>query len=132
MAITNLKIDPASQLGEREYCIPITIADSQTGKAMWWHKFGYNFEIRGVHFSCLTETALTNVDLQIGTTSVLSAAISPTAGADVVGALSTTAATIQGTAGSTVRICYTSGGSSALSNGVLSFTVRPWPVGGGR
>ena len=133
MGISDQKINANSHLGIRVLTIPLAIQSSQTGYAFYRDVIGFPFEITRVRFYCTSFTNLTNVDVQIGTTSVLTAAIAPTADTSIAGVLSTTFANTYSTSTTSIlSALFTSGGSAACVNGVIRIDFRPYPVGGYR
>lgn len=124
--------------------IPLaSIAASQTAQVFWEGVPFFNGVIMAIEFYCTTFTALTNVDVQIGThsstTTVLTAAIAPTAATAIEGVLVAVPPAISTAvrfgpdgkgAGTTIRAYYTSGGSAAVANGLLTIYYRPRPLNG--
>jgi hypothetical protein len=103
-----------------------TTAISQTGKRTQGTTIRYPFQVVAVEAYALTVTATISVDVQIGSTSVLSAAITPVADTPTAGVLSATVANTQSTSASSVlSLKYTSNGSGAATNGVVTVWIRP-------
>jgi hypothetical protein len=133
MGLSNRKVNPDSHIARRDYEITLPVAPtaSQTGKAFWRHIPGFPFRVVGVRLYCTTNTNLTNVDVQIGTTSVLASTIAPTNDTTVAGTLSSTLANTLGLlATSQISLLYTTGTGPAIENGVLTVIIRPYPIGG--
>lgn len=107
-----------------------TSAISQTAKKTDAITIGFPFEVVSVEAYALTVTATITVDVHIGTTSVLSAAVTPVADTPTAGTLSTTLASRRGTSTDILSLKYTSNGSGAATNGFVTVWVRPRPLNG--
>lgn len=107
-----------------------TTATSQTGKKTDGTIPGFAFEVTRVEVNALTVTATISVDVQIGTTSVLTGAITPVAATPTAGTLSSTLASTRGDATEAINVLYTSNGSGAATNAVVRIWVRPIPQNG--
>jgi hypothetical protein len=107
-----------------------TTAISQTGKATDSVVPGYAFEIVRVEAFALTVTATISVDVQIGAVSALASVITPVAATATVGTLSATLANKRGAATEAINLLYTSNGSGAATNGIVSVWIRPIPQNG--
>lgn len=99
-----------------------TTAVSQTGKAVDGVTPGYAFQVARVEVDALTVTATISIDVQIGTTSVLSAPITPVAATPTAGVLGTS---VLGGAASVLSALYTSNGTGALTNGYVTVWLKP-------
>lgn len=107
-----------------------TTATGQTGKQTDSLKPGYAFEVVSVEAYALTVTATISVDVQIAGTSVLSSVITPVADTPTAGTLSTTLANKRGAATEALQLKYTSNGTGAATNGIVTVCIRPLPLNG--
>lgn len=102
-----------------------TTATGQTAKRTDAVTPGYAFVVDSVEAYALTVTATISVDVQIGTTSVLSSAITPVADTPTAGTLTTTAASLIGDSDDVLSLKYTSNGTGAATNAVVTVWIRP-------
>lgn len=103
-----------------------TSAVSQTGKLVDGITIPFPFQIVKVEVDALTVVATFTVDVQIGSTSVLAAQVTPVATTPTNCPLSTTVANTQNTTSTGVlSLLYTSGGSGAATNCYASVWIRP-------
>lgn len=107
-----------------------TTAVSQTAKQPDGVIPGFAFEIVKVEVNALTVTATISVDVLIATTSVLTGAITPVAATPTAGTLSSTLATKRGSATEAINVQYTSNGTGAATNAIVSVWIRPVPANG--
>jgi hypothetical protein len=107
-----------------------TTAISQTAKVPDSMTLPYACEIVAVEVNALTVTATITVDVLIGATSALASVITPVAATPTAGSLSTTLANKRGAAGEVLKAAYTSNGSGAATNAVVSIWIRPIPQNG--
>lgn len=107
-----------------------TSAVSQTAKKTDAVTIGFAFEVVRVEAYALTVTASITVDVHIGATSVLSAAITPVADTPTAGVLSTTLASRRGTSTDILSLKYTTNGAGAATNVFVTVWVRPRPLNG--
>ena len=131
MAVKDINIKQGSNFAKE--CIRFvlgTTATSQTAKVVDGVVPGYAFEIVRVEANALTVTATITVDVQIGSTSALASAITPVAATPTVGTLSSTLANKRGTASEAINLLYTSNGTGAATNGLVSVWIRPIPQNG--
>lgn len=129
--ITDRKIDPAGNVAKK--CLPLvlgTTAISQTGKRTDAITPGFPFKVVKVEVYALTVTATISVDVQIGSTSVLSSVVTPVADTPTAGTLSSTVANLIGSSTSIISLKYTSNGSGAATNCVVRVWIRPQPLNG--
>lgn len=131
MAVKDTNISKTSAVAKKVIKLSIgTTAISQTAKRTDAITPGFAFEVVGVEFYALTVTATITGDVQIGTTSVLTGAVTPVADTPTAGVLSTTQASRRGTATDVLSLKYTSNGSGAATNGHAYVTIRPRPLNG--
>lgn len=131
MSVTDLKVAKAANFAKE--CIRLqlgTTAVSQTAKVADAVKPGFAFEVVKVEVNALTVTATITVDVLIGSTSVLTGAITPVAATPTAGTLSTAIATVRGTALEAINVAYTSNGTGAATNAIVSVWIRPIPANG--
>ena len=107
-----------------------TSATSQTGKRTDAATPGFAFEVTKVEVYALTVTAVITVDVQIGTTSVLTAVVTPVADTPTAGTLSSTLANIRGSSTDIISLKYTSDGAGAATNARARVWIRPVPANG--
>jgi len=126
MAIRSRNVKKTAALGKE--CVQLalgTTATSQTAKRTDAVTIPYAFQVLSVEVYALTVTATISVDVQIGSTSVLSAAVTPVADTPTAGTLSATVASTQGAAASVLSLKYTSNGTGAATNLYASVWIRP-------
>jgi hypothetical protein len=133
MGVSDKKVLNQAKIAKE--CIRLNIgttATAQTAKRTDAAVPGYAFEVVKVEFYCLTRpNAGFSADVQIGTTSVLSAAIAdPTADAVTAGTLSSTLANRRGLSTDTLSLKYTTDADGAATNGVMSVWIRPLGLNG--
>lgn len=103
-----------------------TSATSQTAKLVDSVTIPYPFQVLSVEAWALTVTSTMTFDVQIGTTSVLSAQVTPVAATKTAATLSTTVANTQNTTSTgALSLLYTSGGSGAATNAFVTVWIRP-------
>lgn len=90
----------------------------------------FDFEVERVEVYATAVTATASVDVKIGTTSVLSSAVTPVAGTATAGTLSSTLANIRGSSSDLVRLHYTTNGTGVITNGRVRVWIRPQPMNG--
>jgi len=131
MSVTDNKINQNAKVALE--CIRLalgTTATGQTGKQTDGVIPGYDFQVVKVEVNALTVTATISVDCLIGSTSVLSSAITPVAATPTAGTLSTTLANVRGSSTEAINLQYTSNGTGAATNGFVSVWIRPQPLNG--
>lgn len=107
-----------------------TTATGQTAKVPDAVVPGYAFEIVKIEVNALTVTATISVDVQIGTTTALASVITPVAATPTGGTLATALAARRGSATEAINALYTSNGSGAATNAIVSVWIRPIPASG--
>lgn len=105
-----------------------SVGASQTGLLIAAHKPGTGFQVEAVEVFAGAVSGTVSVDVQIGTTSVLAAAITPTAGSRVEGTLSSTLANRRGTASAEIGVLVTTAATSSLSDAVVVVRYRVYPA----
>jgi hypothetical protein len=131
MAVRDITMDKNSKTPLK--CITLqlgTTATGQTGKKTDGTVPGFAFQVVKVEVNALTVTATISMDVQIETTSVLTGAVTPVAATPTAGTLSSTLASIRGSATDAINLLYTSNGSGAATNGVARVWIRPLPMNG--
>lgn len=114
--------------------VPITTATSQSAVLAFAIAPGYRFRVHQVDVFATAVTATITCDVQIGSTSVLSTAITPVAGSSVtanpasglVAQQTRTAAD----AAQTLNVRYTTDGTGAATNLRVTVWIRPFPMNG--
>lgn len=130
MAVTDKKLDKAAGTALHTIVVPITTAINQTGLLVGAFTPGYAFQIHRVAVMATAVTATITVDVQIGGTTVLTGAITPVAGTETAGTLSTTLSARRGTSTSQIQVKYTSNGTGAGTNLSAYVTYRAYPMNG--
>lgn len=90
----------------------------------------FPFEVTSVEVHATAVTATITADVKIGTTSVLSGAVTPVANAATAGTLSSTLANKRGAANSILRLHYTSNGTGAATSLKATVVIRPLGMAG--
>jgi hypothetical protein len=131
MAVTDTKMHRTAKTPWK--CIDLSIgttATSQTAKRTDAVTPGFPFKVEAVEVYALTVTATISVDVQIGSTSVLSSAVTPVADTPTAGTLSSTASNLIGSSSGVLSLKYTSNGSGAATNCRARVWIRPEPLNG--
>lgn len=131
MAIKNTNIEKNATLARKPIRLILgTSAVSQTAKIPDSVIPGFAFQICKVEVWALTVTATITVDVLIGAVSVLTGAVTPVAATVTQGTLSSALATVRGTAAEAINLAYTSNGSGAATNAIVTVWLRPVPLNG--
>lgn len=101
-----------------------TTAVSQTAKKTDAVTPGFPFTVEKVEAYALTVTATISVDVHIGSTSVLASTITPVADTPTAGTLSSTLANRVGDSDDILSVKYTTNGTGAATNGVVTVWIR--------
>lgn len=131
MAVKDRNISPSAFVARD--CILLTApatATSQTGLEVDEMVPGFDFQVVRVEIHATAVTAIISADVKIGTTSVLSSAVTPVANAATEGTLSSTLANIRGSSTDAIRLHYTSDGSGAATALKARVWIRPQPLNG--
>lgn len=131
MAVKDRNVSPTSNIGLE--CIRLalgTTATSQTAKVPDAVTPGYAFQVVRVEVNALTVTATISCDVLIDATSCLASAVTPIAATPTAGTLSTTLANRKGSSTSILKAAYTSNGTGAATNGVVTVWIRPQHMNG--
>lgn len=110
--------------------VGITTAINQTATVALGVIPGFRGEVVKVEVWASAVTATISADVAIGSTSVLTAAVTPVAGTATAGTLATTRSTRQFLATDQLNIKYTTNGSGAATNLKVTVWVRPYPMAG--
>ena len=131
MAVRDKDVDKNAALGRKLVLLtaPAT-ATGQTALEVDTTVPGFAFEIEKVEVHATAVTATISADVQIGSTSVLSAAVTPVANAPTAGTLSSTLANIRGSSTDELRLLYTSNGTGAATALKARVWIRPIPGNG--
>lgn len=131
MSVKDTKMDSAGYATWKVLTAPIgTTATGQTSLEVDEFRPGHDFEIESAEVYCTATAATASVNVLIGSTSVLSAQMTPSAGARVAGTLSTTIANRRGSATDNIVVQYTTNGTGSITNGKVRITYRPFPLNG--
>lgn len=126
--ITDKKMDKTGLAGHHTITFPIaTTATGQTGKLVGAFTPGIAGKVVKVVVMATGVTATISVDVQIGGTSVLSSAITPVAGTETAGTLSSTLANVRFKSTDQIQVKYTSDGTGAGVNLQVYVQVRGYP-----
>lgn len=128
MAVVSKKVLNTDPLGSQLVDFTIVTSTSQAGVKFGQVTPGYRFKVTKVSVFAVTVTATISVDVQINGTSVLSSAITPTAGNEVAGTLSSTLANLLGTASNPLQVFLTTNGTGAATNLSVMVYIRPYPM----
>lgn len=129
--IKDYKLDPNGKVVLK--CVDLhigTTATSQTALLTDAATPGFPFKVVAVEAMSTAVTATISVDVQIGSTSVLNAAITPVANTPTAGVLSPTTANLIGSATGILKLKYTSNGTGAATNMRVRVWIRPEPLNG--
>lgn len=107
-----------------------TTATAQTATVPDSFTPGFDFQVVKVEVNALTVTATISVDVLIGSTSCLASAVTPVAATPTAGTLSTTLASRKGSSTAIIKAAYTSDGTGAATNGVVTVWIRPQHMNG--
>lgn len=91
---------------------------------------GFAFEVVRVEVHATAVTATISADVQIGSTSVLTGAVTPVANTATAGTLSTTLASRRGASTDAIRLKYTSNGTGAATSLKVRVWIRPQSMNG--
>lgn len=130
MAVTDNKVHKDAKLSWKCIGLPLVSAVGQTDLKEGGIKPGFAFEVERVEVYAKTVAATISVDVKIGTTSVLSAAITPVADTPTAGSLASAVASIRGSATDTIFLHYTSNGTGAVTKCTVYVWIRPIPGNG--
>lgn len=128
MAVTDKKITKNAYGAHHAIQANITTAISQTGLLVYGWTPGFAGKIQKVSCFATAVTATITVDVQIGGTTVLTGQITPVAGTEVAGTLSSTLSALRFKSTDQVQIKYTTNGSGAATNLSVTVQVRPYPM----
>jgi len=128
MAVVSKKVLNSDPIGAQLVDFTIVTATSQAGVLFGAVTPGYRFKVTGVKVFAVTVTATISVDVQIAGTSVLSSAVTPVAGTETAGTLSSTVANLLGTASNQLQVKLTTNGSGAATNLSVMVYIRPYPM----
>lgn len=129
MAVTDKKMDVNANTAREQIDFSIITAVSQAGVLFGANTPGYRFQVVKVAAFAVTVTATITVDVQIGGVSVLTGPITPVAGTEVAGTLTSTLANLRpsGT-NNQLQVKLTTNGSGAATNLTVFVWIRPYPL----
>lgn len=130
MAVTDQKIHPNAKVALVPITVGITTAISQTDTKAQSVIPGFKFEVVKVEVWASAVTATISAQVKIGTTSVLTGAVTPVAGTPTAGTLVSSRTSRRGSATDALNIEYTTNGSGAATNLRVTVWVRPYPLNG--
>jgi hypothetical protein len=91
---------------------------------------GFAFQVVRVEVHATAVTATISADVRIGTTSVLSSAVTPVANTATAGTLSSTLSALRGSSTDALRLHYTSNGTGAATSLKARVWIRPQSMNG--
>lgn len=131
MAVADRKIAKGAATPLKAVRLQIgTTATGQTAKKTDGVTIPFDFIVTKVEVNALTVTSTISVDAKIGSTSVLTGRVTPVAATPTAGTLSTTVANTKGASGAVLSCDYTSDGTGAATNAVVTVWIRPRPLNG--
>lgn len=126
MAIRDRNISTNAAVGQKPIRLRLgTSATGQTATLVDAITPGFPFRVTKVTGFATAVTATISFDVQIAGTSVLASAVTPTAGTEVAGTLSTTDANHTGGSTDQITLKYTSNGTGAATGLVANVWVKP-------
>lgn len=125
--ITDKKMDRTGLAGRHTLNFPITTATSQAALLVGAYTPGVAGNIERVSVMATAVTATITVDVQVGGVTVLTGAITPVAGTETAGTLSATLSARRFKSTDQIQVKYTSNGSGAATNLVVSVQIRGFP-----
>ena len=128
MAVTDKKITKNAYAAHHVVQANVTTATGQTGLLVYAWTPGFAGKIHKVSCFASSVTATISVDVQIGGTTVLTGQITPVAGSEVAGTLSSTLSAIRFKSTDQIQVKYTTNGSGAATNLSVTVQVRPYPM----
>lgn len=128
MSVTDAKMHPKAKSVLMPIVCNITTVVGQTDVKALGIVPGFRFEVERVEVWASGVTATISTNVKIGTTSVLTGAVTPVAGAATVGTLVSTRTTKRGSATSQLNIEYTTNGTGAGVNLKVTVWIRPYPL----
>ena len=131
MAVKDVNVLPTANFAKE--CITFVIPATSVGQTDLEVDScvpGFAFEIERISVMATAVTATASVNVKIGTTSALSSVITPVAGTDTAGTLSSTLASIRGSDSDAINVEYTTNGSGVITNGRVRVWIRPIPLNG--
>lgn len=128
--ITDKAIEPGAAVALTPIVCSITTATSQTGRVSLATIPGFNGQVEKVEAWATAVTAAITVDVAVGSTSVLSAAITPVADTVTAGTLSSTITACRFTSTDQLNFKYTTDSAGAATNLKITVWVRPYPMNG--
>lgn len=132
MAVQDINIKKDANIARECIVFPFIIASaiSQADVKVRGVVPGYAFEITKVEVFAKTVTATLSVQVKIGTTSALSAAVTPVADTPTAATLSTTLANKRGSSTEAINVHYTTDGTGAFTGMTVHVWIRPLPLNG--
>lgn len=128
--ITDKAISPTAALGRKLITVPIITAINQTATVALGMIPGFAGEVTKVEVWASAVTATISVDVAVGSTSVLTGAVTPVATTVTAGTISATPATRRFLRTDQLNIKYTTNGTGAATNLRVQVWVRPYPQAG--
>lgn len=131
MAVKTINVLPSAVIAHE--CLTLELgatATSQTDLEKDSVVVGFPFQVVRVEVYAKTVTATIALMVRKGSTNILSGAVTPVADTPTAGTLSTTLATIRGSATDDLNVIYTSNGTGQAVNARVRVWVRPIPMNG--
>lgn len=130
MSVTDQRINKNASVAKQTIDASVTTLTASATTTVYSTKPGYKYQILKVEVFCAGTVSNTTVDVQIGSTSVLTGVITPVSGSIVLGTLSGTLATIRGSATAALNVKTICLGSPTCPNLSVTVTLRPYPLNG--
>jgi hypothetical protein len=131
MAVKDINVDKNAKHARELVRLVLGVsATGQAAKLVDSVTPGFAFEIVKVEVMAVTVTANISADVQIGGTTALNAAVVPVAATPTAAVLAATLAARRGSASEAIQLKYTSDGTGAATNLVVSVWIRPLPLDG--
>src|SRR6185312_1866590 len=127
MSVTDARVNKSANHAVHTLNFPVTTALSQAALLAGAWTPGFKFQVIKVSVFATGVTATISADVQIGGTSVLTGAVTPVAGTETEGTLSGTLSKLRGSATSQLQVKYTTNGTGAGVNLMVSVQIRPYP-----
>lgn len=126
--ITDKKMDKNGMAARHVLNVPITTAINQSGLLVYGFTPGIQGKIEKVTVFASSVTATITVDVQVSGTTALTGQITPVAGTETAGTLVSNIDTLIVTPSEQIQVKYTSNGTGAATNLVVSIVLRAYPT----
>lgn len=128
MAVKDINILPSSQIAKERMTANITTALTQTNTVAFSYTPGFRFQVTRVRSYCQTKAGVVTARVLVG--GRVAASCTFTSATELAQTLSATLANLRGSATEAVTVDFTTDGSGVLTNGSVTFEIRPYPMAG--